>query len=384
MMVSAELGWKHLPASLNSSPCARHMRVSGNVMVCVKLAGWWQPVLLGPEAERTDVVPRWLILIPLHTALCCMGRSSPHFCGREALFSSISHHSSLVGLWEKKKAQASVHVVLPHSVASFPQGAPCLVLPSLLQQPEICLTTIQDRSSTRWRINSFCRRNETWMDLVSWVWVWEDRGWACCSGSVCEVEGWRRSCCREWKTPFWDCSQLPTYKPGNATRFSFAYALEKPWAGPRQVSVTRILSGWGFDARIANRIRTSGYAFFYSSVWAECCASCSRGWLNLPGFIALRLWPLSHASAWNWCQARASKRGIYVGRLSSKNSFGVTGCSNTLVGLWNIKEAVTRSMRICTAKAQSFCCECPNGNFDWNGVEKHKWKLYFYSVYISR
>lgn len=199
---------------------------------------------------------------------------------------------------------------------------------------------IKDCNTTRWRINSFCRRNEAWMDLVSWVWVWEDQGWVCCSGSVYEVAGWRGPYCREWKTPFWSCSQLPTHEPGNATRFSFAYAVEKPWAGPRQVSVTRILSGWGFGARIANRIRTSGYAFFHSSVWAECCASCSRGWLNLPGFIALRLWPLSHASAWNWCQAGASKRGIYVGRLSSKNSLGVTGCSNTLVGLWNIREAV--------------------------------------------
>lgn len=154
-------------------------------------------------------------------------------------------------------------VLLPHSTASFPQGeeTPYLVS-SLLQQPEICLTMIKDCSTTRWRINSFCKRNEAWMDLVSWVWVWGDRGWVCCSGSVYEVDGWRTSCCREWETTFWGCSQLPTYEPGNATRFSFAYAVEKPWAGPRQVSVTRILSGWGFGARIANRIRTSGYAFF--------------------------------------------------------------------------------------------------------------------------
>lgn len=37
-MVSAELGQRHFPASLSSSPCARHVRVSGNVMVCEKLS----------------------------------------------------------------------------------------------------------------------------------------------------------------------------------------------------------------------------------------------------------------------------------------------------------------------------------------------------------
>lgn len=169
MMVSAELGQRHLPASLNSSPCAHHVRVLGNVMECMKLAAWQLPVLLGPEAVRTDVVPKWLVLLLLYKALCCTGRSSPPFCGREALFSSISHHSSLVELQQKQKAWPSVCVLLPHSTASFPQGkeTPCLVS-FLQQQPEICLTMIKNCSTARWRINSFCRRMR-----LGWIWLVE-------------------------------------------------------------------------------------------------------------------------------------------------------------------------------------------------------------------
>lgn len=96
---TAELGRRHLLASLNFSPFARHVRVSGNVMACVKLARWGLPVLLGPEAARTDVVPRWLLLLPLHIALsAALGGALHIFVGGKP-FSSISRHSSLVGLW---------------------------------------------------------------------------------------------------------------------------------------------------------------------------------------------------------------------------------------------------------------------------------------------
>lgn len=122
-----------------------------------------------------------LMASPSHSSLLHWEEQST-FLWEGSPFSSISHPSSFVGPWWKKKAQLSVCVFLPHSTAS-PQGkeTPYLVS-SLLQQPGICLTTIKDCSTTRWRINSFCRRNEAWMDLVSWVWVWEDRGWVCCSG----------------------------------------------------------------------------------------------------------------------------------------------------------------------------------------------------------
>jgi len=182
-------------------------------------------------------------------------------------------------------------------------------------------------------MNSFCRRSTAWTDAVGWVWVWGDKGWACCSGHAYDVDGWRMSCCREWKTPFCDCSQLPAYQPGNATTFNFAYAVAKPWAGPRQVSVTGTLSGREFDARIANRIRKSGCAFFCSGVWAEHCASRSRGRLNLPGFTAFEtlasITCISTKVVPGWS---FSKRRL-CGEAKFKTTLRVTGCSNTLEGL---------------------------------------------------
>ena len=104
-MVSTELGRKQLPASLSTSPCASPVGMSGHAMAWVKLAGWWLPALFEPEAVRTDLLPRWLILLLLHTTLCCIRRSSPCFCDREAFFSSISHHSSFVKIMESLRLE---------------------------------------------------------------------------------------------------------------------------------------------------------------------------------------------------------------------------------------------------------------------------------------
>lgn len=142
-------------------------------------------------------------------------------------------------------------MLLPYPTAHLPQGkaTTSLVLPSLLQQPRVAWPWLGIAAG----------RGGGWIAFVEGMRlgqmrlvesVFEKVGWPCCSGNAYEVDRWRMSCCREWKTPFWGCSQLPTYQPGNATRFNFAYTVEKPWAGPRQVSVTRILSGWGFDAEL--------------------------------------------------------------------------------------------------------------------------------------
>lgn len=253
-MVSTKLSKTppHIPRYLPSSKS--HVGMSEPAVTRVKPAGWWLLVLFGPETAKMVLVPRWLILFFLWTALCCFRRSSPHFGGRKALLSSISHHCRFFKLQQKRKNRQKL--LSPFSTASFSQGkaTPSPMLAPLLQWPWSGTAagwgggwTAAGEGQRLWQM---------WLVESGFEKMW----WTC--GSVCELDVWGMSYRREWKTPFGGCPQLTACHPANATRFSFTYAVEKPWAGPRQVSVICVLSGSGSDARIANRIRKSGYAFF--------------------------------------------------------------------------------------------------------------------------